>query len=143
MLKIEFEELTSVEDEQLRYAVIVSQYQGLWIYCQHRERRSWEIPGGRREPQEPILETAKRELYEETGAVDFEITPICAYCVVSDTKSYGLLCYALIHSLGQLPVSEISSIKCFKNEPKELTYPSIQPFLLNRVKEWLKENPFP
>ena len=30
---------------------------------------------------ENILETAKRELQEETGAIKFEIKPICVYSV--------------------------------------------------------------
>jgi 8-oxo-dGTP diphosphatase len=30
-------------------------------------RRNWELPGGASEPGEPILETALRELREETG----------------------------------------------------------------------------
>ena len=37
-----------------------------------------EIPAGKLEPGEPHLETAKRELLEETGYVAQEWTPICA-----------------------------------------------------------------
>ena len=107
MIKVEFKNVTAVKDELLKYAVIVSRYQEKWIYCKHKQRNTWEIPGGRRELGEPILDTAKRELFEESGALDYELTPVCAYCVISDIKSYGLLCYADIHSFGQLPASEI------------------------------------
>ena len=61
------------------------------------------MPGGHREAGENILETAKRELQEETGAVKFEIKPICVYSVtgknrVNDTgeETFGLLCFAEI-----------------------------------------------
>lgn len=139
MIKVEFEDMTTVEDSLFRYAVIVSRYHGKWIYCKHKERGTWEIPGGRREPGEPILDTAKRELFEETGASDYDLLPICAYCVIGGIKSYGLLCYANISSLGQLPASEIESIQLFDDEPENLTYPHIQPFLFAKVKSRLAE----
>ena len=44
------------------------------------------MPGGHREAGEDILETAKRELQEETGAIKFEIKPICVYSVTGKTK---------------------------------------------------------
>ena len=48
---------------------------------------------------ELILDTAKRELREETGAIDFNIKPICVYSVKGKTRvnknendeSYGML----------------------------------------------------
>jgi len=35
--------------------------------------------GGKIEPGETPLMAAKRELYEESGAVDFKIEPLCDY----------------------------------------------------------------
>ena len=43
------------------------------IFCKHRERDTYEVPGGHRESGEDILSIAKRELMEETGAIDFTI----------------------------------------------------------------------
>ena len=55
-----------VDDALLKYAVIIAKHQGKWVFCRHRERDTLEIPGGHREPGETILETARRELAEET-----------------------------------------------------------------------------
>ena len=140
MLKVEFETIYDVEDMLFQYAVIVSSYQGKWIYCKHKDRETWEIPGGHREPQERILDTAKRELYEETGALNFELFPVCTYSVTSDEKRYGLLCYADVKSLGHLPDSEIELIELFDAEPNPLTYPQIQPLLFEKVKEVISCN---
>ena len=44
------------------------------------------MPGGHGEAGEDIFETAKRELQEETGAIKFEIKPICVYSVTGKTR---------------------------------------------------------
>ena len=137
MLTVTFSELPAVADALLRYAVITCRYRGQWVYCRHRERDTWEIPGGRREPGEAILDTASRELYEETGASVYRLTPVCAYCVTRDTDSYGLLCYADIETLDALPPSEIARVDLFDTAPEALTYPQIQPHLLRKVQDWL------
>lgn len=59
----------AVEDELLKYAVIISRHEGKLVFCKHKERDTLEIPGGTRESDEDIITTAKRELYEETGAL--------------------------------------------------------------------------
>ena len=108
MLKVKFYD--EVEDALLRFAVMITKSNGKWVLCKHRERDTYEFPGGRREPGEDILETAKRELKEETGAVKFEIKPISVYSVTGKTRAnesgeetFGLLCMAEIEEFsGQL-----------------------------------------
>jgi len=115
----------------LKYAVILAKRGEDWVFCKHRERETWEIPGGHREPGEDILSAAKRELYEETGAVEFEIQPVCVYGVVSgEEETLGMLYYAEIIRLEEELHSEIERIGFFKHLPEHWTYPLIQPKLL-------------
>ncbi len=80
-MKLEVKFYNEVDDKDLKFAVIMARYDGKWIFCKHKERETYEIPGGHRELDETILDTAKRELQEETGAIEFEIEPISVYSV--------------------------------------------------------------
>lgn len=126
----------SCPEEELKYAVIVARFQGKWIFCRHKERPTWEIPGGHREPGESAGEAASRELWEETGAVSAKIEPVCVY----GFYDLGMLFFAEVHELGPIPdASEIREITFCDSLPEELTYPHIQPALFERVKQWLGE----
>ena len=83
-MKVQFYD--KVEDDLLKFAVIISKTNGKWVFCKHKERETLEIPGGHREDGETIDETAKRELQEETGAIDFAIEPICVYSVIGKNR---------------------------------------------------------
>lgn len=84
MLEVKFYD--SIDDSLLKFAVIISQSNGKWVFCKHKERDTFEVPGGHREAGENILETAKRELQEETGAIKFDIKPVCVYSVIGKTR---------------------------------------------------------
>lgn len=125
-------------DELLRFAVIITRYQGKWVFCKHRERDTLEIPGGHREPSEDINAAAKRELYEETGAIDYEIRPVCVYSVTSPenfngSETFGMLYYADVHTFEGKLHNEIEKIVIMEALPKEWTYPEIQPWLLEEA----------
>lgn len=136
---LQFYPLNWEQEPPYKYAVIVSRFQGKWVYCQHKERITWEIPGGKREPGETILETARRELYEETGAAVFDLTPVCTYTAQIEALTYGLLCFAEIKEIGTLPKSEIRRIALFEQEPAPLTYPQMHPAMLKTVLNFLKK----
>ena len=92
--------------------------------------------------KETIEETAKRELYEETGATDYLMEPVCVYSVtgknrVNETgkETFGKLFYADIAKFEHELHSEIEKIEFFENLPEKWTYPDIQPFL---IKEFLR-----
>lgn len=139
MLEVKFYD--KVDDGLLRFAVIISQSKGKWIFCKHKERDTYEVPGGHREDGESILETAKRELQEETGAVKFDIQPLCVYSVTGKTRvnetgeeSFGLLCFAEIKELSGKLESEIEKVVLMDELPANWTYPLIQPKLIEEFK---------
>ena len=53
-----------------KYVVVLSEYQGKILWSRHKKRTTWETQGGKIELGETPLMAAKRELYEESGAVD-------------------------------------------------------------------------
>lgn len=119
-----------------KYAVIIARHGGKLLWCRHQARDTWEIPGGHIEPGETALEAAARELQEETGAVDFTLTPVCWYSAFrtdSQPHSLGLLCVADVTDFGELH-SEIAEVRAFDAMPERLTYPEIQPFLLDEAR---------
>ena len=134
MLPVTFHNPGEIEISTLKYAVICARYQGRWILCRHKERSTWEIPGGHIEPGETALEAAKRELWEETGVRNVDIRPVCVYKV----SRYGMLFFAEAHSMDTIPEgSEIAETQIFDRLPDNLTYPFIQPHLFEKVQGWL------
>lgn len=129
----------TVADSLLKFAVIISQSNSKWVFCKHKERDTYEVPGGHREPGEDIWETAKRELQEETGAIQFDMKPICVYSVtgknrVNDTgeETYGLLCFAEITEFDKELHSEMEKVVLLDELPENWTYPLIQPKLIEK-----------
>ncbi len=139
MLKVIFRDFDEVADELYKYAVIVARYDGKWIFSRHRERDTWEIPGGHREAGETIEQTARRELYEETGAVDADVMPVTVYGVVRDgVPTFGVLFFADVKALDPIPDgSEIAEIDLYELIPQNLTYTAIQPPLFRAAQGWL------
>ena len=126
------------DNGQYLFVVIVTQYQDKWVWVQHRERDTWEIPGGHIEKGELADDAAKRELFEETGALNFTIKAVCDYTVKKDNiEGISRLYYANVDDLGPLPESEISRIRLCDITPDKLTHPYIQPILFNEVKKSL------
>ena len=139
MIEVNFHD--QMADELLKFAVIIAKTEGKWVFCKHKERSTYEVPGGHREAGETILEAAKRELQEETGAIDFKIQPVCVYSVKGKTRinkqendeSFGMLFVAEIFSFEELH-SEIETILITDTLVENWTYPLIQPKLLEEAK---------
>lgn len=126
-----------VDDNLLKFAVIISKSKGKWVVCKHKERDTYELPGGHRENGERIDDTAKRELMEETGAIEFLINPVCVYSVIGKNRvnntgeeTYGMLYFAEIARFANELHSEMEKVVLLDELPNEWTYPLIQPVLI-------------
>ena len=145
MLEVKFYD--TVDDNLLKFAVIISQSNGKWVMCKHKERDTYEVPGGHREDGEDILETAKRELQEETGAVKFDIEQLCVYSVTGKNsinengeETFGLLCFAEIREFSGELHCEMEKVVLMDELPENWTYPLIQPKLIEKYLQIQKQS---
>ncbi len=86
------------------------------------------------------MDTAKRELYEETGALEFDIELVCVYSVTAPdnfdgSESFGMLFFADVKCFESELHSEIEKIAMMGGLPERLTYPNIQPHLMEEAKK--------
>lgn len=121
--------------QEYKFVVVLSKYKDKILLSRHKERTTWETQGGHIEPGETPLEAAKRELYEEAGAVEFEIEALCDYWAgKSDTQgANGKVFVAHITKLDSIPDSEMAEVRTFDVLPENLTYPGIAPVLFAQI----------
>ena len=121
-----------------RFVVIFARYQDKWLYCRAKERDTFETAGGRIEPGESPLESAKRELYEETGTIKYDIKPVFDYSVHTPTDfSNGQVYLAQVHELGEMPDFEMAEVKLFDTMPDKMRFPQILPVLFEKVSKMI------
>lgn len=122
-----------------KYTVICSTYQGKWLLSRHKKRDTWETQGGHIEEGEAPLECARRELYEESGIRDAELFPVCDYWGFNRYScSNGQVFLAVVHSLGDLPESEMKEVRLFDALPENLTYPQTTPVFFREARKLLE-----
>lgn len=137
-LEVEFNKLDDIKDP-LIFVVIQARYKGEWIFVRHKDRDTWEIPGGHIEEGETPDEAAKRELFEESGATSFKLTPLCEYSVLRNgVPRSGRLYFAEVEELGKVGEFEIEEIMFSDKLVENLTYKGIQSHLFEKVKSELE-----
>lgn len=115
-----------------KYVVVLSTMRGKILLSRHKQRMTWETQGGHVEPGESPYEAAERELYEEFGAVRYDIHALCDYWAGDEATgegATGMVFHAEIESLGDMPESEMAETRLFDALPENLTYPAITPEL--------------
>ena len=120
-----------------KYVVVMSKFQGKILLSRHRDRSTWETQGGHIEPGETPMAAARRELYEESGAVDFDIRPIFDYWAGDENGgASGQVFAAEIRTLGPMPKSEMAEVRAFDEVPPNVTYPAITPEIFASLEEY-------
>lgn len=123
-LNIEFYDIN--DENEPNIVVICAKYNNKLVMCRHKGRKTWEIPGGHIENGELSELAAKRELYEETGAIEFDIVPKCKYSFEANGEKFFTIMYeGTINKMGKLPNFEIEEIRLFDRLPENVTYPEI------------------
>lgn len=131
-------ELGETADEKIKYATVMTKYKGEWVFSRQKGRDTFEIPGGHRESGETVLECAKRELYEETGAEEFTIKAAFEYSVTNDgIEDFGTVFYAEVTKFGKIPDFEMEELCFTETLPDNLTYPEIHGAVYERTQVWM------
>ncbi|MCI9193441.1 NUDIX hydrolase [Acutalibacter muris] len=133
-------------DESLpnKYVVVFSRYEGRLLLSRHKDRDTWETQGGHIEPGESPEDAARRELWEESGAEDFTLEPVCMYWAEDrvdgkpESGAWGAIFFADIKTLGPMPESEMAEARGFDALPENVTYPYITPHIFGRVRDRFK-----
>lgn len=113
--------------------VVIVAFQGdRLVLCRHKDRSSWEIPGGHVESGESPEDAARRELLEEAGVFPSKLTAVADYAV--DGVS-GRVFVAEVGSRSGLLQYEIQETVDADELPDDLTYPEITHLLVNVVRE--------
>lgn len=130
-----------VDGRYYKYVVVFSNYNGGLLLSRHKERTTWETQGGHIEAGETPEQAAARELWEESGSEKFTLEQICGYRAGDDVDyADGVVFYAEISRLGEMPESEMAEVRVFDNLPENVTYPEITPVLFERVKHKFTKN---
>lgn len=125
-----------------RFVVVFVRSGGQWIYTRAKERDVWETAGGHIEPGESTLDAAKRELWEETGAADYDIRPVFDYSVNNGGGHYafGQVFLADVRRFDPVPTEfEMEEIRAFDTYPAGMRFPGILPVLYERMKQEITE----
>jgi|WetSurMetagenome_2_1015567.scaffolds.fasta_scaffold00183_8 8-oxo-dGTP diphosphatase len=125
------------QPDKISYVVIGVRHNDSWLFIKHRERGGYELPAGHPEEGETTEEAAIRELMEETGAEEFEISPLCYYSVVTDSeKTHGQLFLASVSTFGDISdIDEVEEIVFSDDIPGELSLPIVMRALFNKLKQ--------
>ncbi|PWK11335.1 NUDIX domain-containing protein [Tumebacillus permanentifrigoris] len=101
------------------FVLVFAFYQGKLLLTRNK-RRGWEVPGGTREPHEWPIQTAVREVYEETGAELAALEPLGQYTVeMEGTPPFVKSIYvARVARLHELPSGfETDEVRLFAEPP--------------------------
>jgi 8-oxo-dGTP diphosphatase len=112
--------------DNIKYVWMITKHNGKFVLCWHRKSQKWDHVGGHVEEGENPLAAAKRELFEETGAVDFDIFPVFDHAAFRKDGTFinnGRTYFVNVREFSDLPNgSEMGKIGFFDEMPEEFRY---------------------
>lgn len=84
--------------QEAMHVLVICQYKNQWLLTAHK-KRGLEFPGGKREKNETIIQTAHREVMEETGGIIDRLQWIAAYQVFGEEPFVKDVFFARISQL--------------------------------------------
>jgi len=114
-----------------KYVVVIAFVGNRIVLCRHRDRLTWETPGGHIEPGEAPRQAAVRELYEEAGITASTLSDLGDYRVGDVT---GRVFVAEVGTRHPLPHFEMAETREVDELPSDLTYPEIAHMLVQHAR---------
>lgn len=118
--------------DRYKYVIMLARENGKFLWCRQKGKSTWEIPGGHVEPGETPEQAARRELFEETGAVGYTLRPLFDCCAGGDAAVVYL---AEVTERASLPESEMEEVRPADAIPGEWSWPWLQPKILQKFRE--------
>jgi len=143
--KVHFSFFSEEFNEEAEHVIVICYKEGQWLLTKHK-KRGLEFPGGKSEAGESIEAAAKREVYEETGALIKELHWVAQYEVFAPNKSFCKAVYfAHIDQLikkvdyfetdGPILLTESEIEKRSKKMFSYIMKDSVMDFCLQHIKE--------
>ncbi|MDN7240172.1 nucleoside triphosphatase YtkD [Planococcus sp. N028] len=88
-----------------KHVLVIAKYQGRWLLTNHLVR-GLEFPGGKVEAGESLSAAARREVYEETGAVVEDLEWLAEYVVYTDKPFCKTVFLGTISRMEKIPLLE-------------------------------------
>lgn len=85
--KVHFSFSSDDFNQEAKHVIVICYKEGQWLLTKHK-KRGLEFPGGKLEEGECIEAAAKREVYEETGALIKKLHWVAQYEVFGKDKSF-------------------------------------------------------
>lgn len=81
------------------HVLVICRYYDKWLLTHHKQR-GWEFPGGKKEIEETLEQSARREVFEETGGIIEKLYPIGEYEVSDHSATFvKTIFYGIVNEL--------------------------------------------
>lgn len=112
--------------DNITHVWMITKHDGKFVLSFHKKCQKWDHVSGHVEKHENPLAAAKRELFEETGAIDFDIFPVFDHQAFREDGSVmnnGRTYFVNVRGFSDLPDgSEMDRVGFFDKIPENFRY---------------------